>query len=131
MPSDIHVATPPPRPLVVFDGDCNFCTLWARRWQQMTGGAVDFLSAQDPRIAREFPEIPRERFNTAVLLIDPDATVYSGAEAAFRVLATNPKRQWPLRWYKKSRTFARLTEAIYGFVARHRAFFSWLSGTHP
>jgi len=34
MKSDIHIATPPPKPLLVFDGDCNFCTLWIRRWQQ-------------------------------------------------------------------------------------------------
>jgi len=131
MPGDIKVAMPPPRPLVVFDGDCNFCTLWTRRWQQMTGGAVDFLPAQDPRIAEQYPEISREQFNTAVQLIEPDGKVYSGAEAVFRALANNPKRTWPLRGYKKSHAFARLTEAIYGFVAHHRAFFSWLLGRHP
>ena len=47
MKSDIRVATPPPKPLMVFDGDCNFCTLWIRRWQQMTGDAVDYLPSQD------------------------------------------------------------------------------------
>ena len=58
MNSGIRVATPPPKPLMVFDGDCNFCTLWIRRWQQMTGDSVDYLPAQDPRIAAQFPEIP-------------------------------------------------------------------------
>ena len=131
MNSGLRVATPPPKPLMVFDGDCNFCTLWIRRWQQMTGDAVDYLPAQDPGIAQQFPEIPRKQFDTAVQLIEPDGAVYSGVEAVFRALANNPKRQWPLHWYNKSRTFARLTEAVYGFVARHRDFFSWLSGTHP
>ena len=37
MQSGIRVATPPPKPLMVYDGDCNFCTLWIRRWQQLTG----------------------------------------------------------------------------------------------
>jgi predicted DCC family thiol-disulfide oxidoreductase YuxK len=131
MKSDIRVATPPPKPLMVFDGDCNFCSLWIRRWQRMTGDAVDYLPAQDRRIAEQFPEILRKQFDAAVQLIETDGVVYSGAEAVFRALAKNPKRQWPLRWYKKSRTFARLTETVYGFVARHREFFSWLSGMHP
>jgi predicted DCC family thiol-disulfide oxidoreductase YuxK len=51
MQSGIRVATPPAKPLRVFDGDCNFCTLWVRRWQQMTGDSVDYLPAQDPHIA--------------------------------------------------------------------------------
>jgi len=131
MNSGFRVVTPPTKPLMVFDGECNFCTLWIRRWRQLTGDAVDYLPAQDPRVAEQFPEIPREQFDTAVQLIEPDGTVYSGAEAVFRALAKNPKRQWALRWYNKSRTFARLSEAVYGFVARHREFFSWLSGTHP
>ena len=48
MKSGIRVATPPPKPLMVFDGDCNFCTLWIRRWQQMTGDAVDYLAVARP-----------------------------------------------------------------------------------
>ena len=96
----LRVAMPPPKPLMVFDGDCNFCTLWIRRWQQMTGDAVDYLPAQDPRIAEQFPEIPRAQFDTAVQLIEPDGTVHSGAEAVFRTLAHNPKRHWPLHIYQ-------------------------------
>ena len=108
MQSDIRVATPPPKPLMVFDGDCNFCTLWIRRWQQMTGDGVDYLPAQDPRIAAQFPEIPREQFDTAVQLIETDGSVYSGAEAVFRTLAYSPSRQWPLRFYERSPPCAEL-----------------------
>jgi predicted DCC family thiol-disulfide oxidoreductase YuxK len=111
---------------MVFDGDCNFCTLWIRRWQQMTGESVDYLPAQDPRITAQFPEIPRERFDTAVQLIEPGGLVYSGAKAVFRVLAYDPKRQWPMRYYKKSPAFANITEWAYRFVAEHRTLFSRL-----
>jgi lipase maturation factor 1 len=134
MKSDIRVAATPPKPLMVFDGDCNFCTLWIRRWQQMTGERVDYLPAQDPRIATQFPEIPRERFETAVQLFETDGVVYSGAEAVFRALVCNPKRQWLLRAYEKSPGFAQITECAYGFVASRRTFFSrlthWFWGKH-
>jgi predicted DCC family thiol-disulfide oxidoreductase YuxK len=134
MQSDIRVATPPPKPLLVFDGDCHFCTLWIRRWQQLTGGAVDYLPAQDPRIAEQFPEIPREWFETAVLLIEPDGTVGSGAAAVFRALAHNPKCRWPMRAYEQSPAFASITERAYRLVAGNRTFFSrltrWCWGRH-
>jgi predicted DCC family thiol-disulfide oxidoreductase YuxK len=134
MKSDIRVATPPPKPLMVFDGDCNFCTLWIRRWQQMTGDAVDYLPSQDASIATQFPEIPRERFNTAVQLIETGGTVYSGAEAVFRTLAKNPKWQWPLNFYERSMPIANITEWTYRLVAENRTFFSlltrWLWGRH-
>ena len=134
MKSDIRVAVPPPKPLMIYDGDCNFCTLWIRRWQQMTGDAVDYLPSQDPQIAAQFPKIPRERFNTAVQLIEPDGTVYSGAEAVFRTLAKNPRWRWSVRAYENAPVIARITEFAYEFVAGHRTFFSrltrWFWGRH-
>ena len=79
MSSNIRVATRPPKPLMVFDGDCNFCTLWIRRWQQATGDAVDYLPAQNRRIAEQFLEIPHEQFDTTVQLIESDGAVFSSA----------------------------------------------------
>ena len=127
MERSILVATPPATPLLVFDGDCNFCTLWVRRWQQMTGASVDYLPAQDPHIAAQFPEIPSRQFDTAVVLIETDGLVYSGAEAIFRTWAHNPKRQWPLRGYEKSPPLARLTELAYRLVSENRPLFSRLT----
>jgi predicted DCC family thiol-disulfide oxidoreductase YuxK len=130
----LRVATPPPKPLLVFDGDCHFCTVWIRRWQQMTGDAVDYLPAQDRAIAKRFPEIPRAQFDTAVRLIAADGVVYSGAEAVFRTLACHRRWQWPLRIYENSTLVARLAERAYRFVAEHRPLFSaltrWCWGRH-
>jgi predicted DCC family thiol-disulfide oxidoreductase YuxK len=125
--SGIHVASPPPKPLMVFDGDCRFCGLWIRRWRQLTGDAVDYLPSQDPQIAARFPEIPRELFQTAVVLIEPDGRVISGAEAVFRGLAKNPKIQWPLNLYESSPTISGITESAYKFVASHRTTFSYIT----
>jgi lipase maturation factor 1 len=134
MKSDIRVAAPPPKPLMIFDGDCNFCTLWIRRWQQMTSAAVNYLPSQDTSVVARFPEIPPDQFQTAVQLIEPDGTVYSGAEAVFRTLAKNPRCEWPLRVYENTPIIAQITEFAYGFVAGHRTFFSlltrWFWGRH-
>jgi len=127
MKCDLHVATPPPKPLMIFDGNCNFCTLWICRWQQATGDHVEYLPLQDARVAQQFPELPRERFEIAVHLIEPDGAVYTGAEAVFRALAHNPAKGRPLRWYQQSTGFAGATERCYRFVAEHRPLFSWLT----
>jgi predicted DCC family thiol-disulfide oxidoreductase YuxK len=125
--SGIKVATPPLKPLLVFDGDCRFCGLWIRRWQQMTGDDVDYLPSQDPQIASRFPEIPREQFQTSVQLIEPDGKLFSGAEAVFRTLAKSPNTHWPLHFYESSPLVADITEWSYGIVARHRTAFSYLT----
>ena len=127
MTRDLHVAAPPSKPLLVFDGDCNFCRLWIRRWQQLTGDTVDYLPSQDPAVAAQFPEIPREQFNTAVVLIEVDGSVFSGAEAVFRTLAFNPKYYRLLTVYEKSPAFANLTGGAYRLVATNRTLFSLLT----
>jgi predicted DCC family thiol-disulfide oxidoreductase YuxK len=122
-----RVAAPPPKPLLVYDGDCRFCTLWIKRWQQITSDQVDYLPFQDASVAARFPDIPREQFATAVQLIEPSGEVFSGARAAFGALASNASWRWPLRCYESSRLFAHITEGSYRFVAKHRAFFSRLT----
>ena len=121
----IRVNSPPAKPLLVFDGDCNFCRYWIARWQRITGDRIDYLPFQDPAIAERFPEIPRARFDQAVQLIETDGRVYSSAGAVFRSLAYG--RRWPLRAYQRVPGFAPVTEFAYGLVARHRTFFSFLT----
>ncbi|MSU59077.1 MAG: DUF393 domain-containing protein [Pedosphaera sp.] len=123
----MHVAAPPPKPLLIFDGECDFCGLWISRWRQSAGTRVDFLPFQDTSVGDRFPEIPRAQFERAVQLIETDGAVYGGAEAVFRLLAHPPGAQPWLRWYQASADFAKSAEAAYRFVAGHRPLFSWLT----
>jgi predicted DCC family thiol-disulfide oxidoreductase YuxK len=125
--SGIHVANPPAKPLMVFDGDCNFCGFWIRRWQQLTGDTVDYLPSQDPQNGTRFSEIPREHFQKSVQLIETDGTVFSGSEAVFRALAKKPNTKWLLSFYQSSGAFASVTERSYQFIAGHRTGFSFLT----
>jgi predicted DCC family thiol-disulfide oxidoreductase YuxK len=127
MPDVLRVSKPPPKPLMVFDGDCNFCTLWIRRWQQMTGDIVDYIPSQDPKVTEQFREISREQFDASVQFIQRDGMVFTGAEAVFRALACNPHRQWPLHIFERSKAFASFAGRVYRFVAEHRQVFSVLT----
>src|SRR6266850_37339 len=123
----MHVASPPHKPLVIYDGECAFCCFWIRRWQQVTDQRVDYVPFQDQGAGTGFPELPQQLLQAAVHLVETDGSVFSGAEAAFRALAHNPSEHWLLDWYDHSPTFARATEAAYRFVANHRGLFSALT----
>jgi lipase maturation factor 1 len=125
--SKVKVASPPAKALMIYDGDCNFCSLWIHRWQLTTGDRIDFLPFQDRRVAERFPEVPRGQFESAVQLIEPSGAVYGGAEAVFRALAHNPHEVWLLDWHEHSPVFAHTGEWGYRLVARHRGFFSALT----
>src|SRR5437867_723235 len=80
--SAVRVASPPAKPLVIYDGQCEFCCFWIRRWEHATHDGVDYLPFQDPGLVTNFPELTRDRLETAVHFVETDGSVFNGAEAA-------------------------------------------------
>ncbi|MBA3881640.1 MAG: lipase maturation factor family protein [Chthoniobacterales bacterium] len=124
------MASPPPKPLLIFDGDCHFCRRWIERWRESTEGRIDYVSSQE--VGARFPEIAQREFQNAVQLIEPDGEVFAGAEAVFRSLGHAPRHRW-LPWcYERVHGFAPATETAYSLVARNRHLASkatrWLWG---
>ena len=122
-----QVASRPVKPLLIYDGDCNFCKFWVARWQRSTAGCVEYIASQDPRVAQQFPELPREIFQNSIQFIETDGRVYSGAEAVFRSLTYSAFRGWPLWIYEHVPGVAPVTEWAYHFVAQRREGFSFLT----
>ncbi|MGO9608483.1 MAG: lipase maturation factor family protein [Verrucomicrobiia bacterium] len=120
----IRIASPPSKPVLVFDGDCNFCRRWVSRWREATGNRVECVPFQDPTVTQRFPELPRQQCEQSVQLIDTDGSVYSAAEAVFRALAFSPCHRWALWLYQHIPGVAPATESCYRSVAKHRTGFS-------
>ena len=114
----IRVANPPPKPLMVFDGDCGFCRLWIARWKERTGDRVGYETSQ--AAGARYPEIPPEAFRRAVQLILPDGEVFEGAEAVARTLALTPRGGAYLWIYRSVPGAAAIAEVAYRLVASHR-----------
>ena len=120
--SSLRVSNPPPTPLLIWDGECDFCRLWIERWREITGGKVNYATFQEA--AERFPEIPVDQFTRAMAFIKPDGDVFFAAEAVYRSLAHRRSRRW-LAWsYDRVPGFAAVSETGYGFIARHRNFTS-------
>ncbi|PYK29997.1 MAG: hypothetical protein DME57_08395, partial [Verrucomicrobia bacterium] len=62
MPNEaqLRVANPPPKPLLIWDGECHFCRRWIERWREITGDQVDYETSQ--QVGDRFPEISRAQF---------------------------------------------------------------------
>ena len=113
-----HVSNPPPKPLLIWDGECDFCQLWIERWREITAGKVEYATYQ--QAAHQFPEIPVEQFKRAMALIEPGGETFFAAEAVYRSLRYRSSRRW-LAWsYDHVPGFAVISEIAYKFIARHR-----------
>jgi lipase maturation factor 1 len=121
MPSStrLHVANPPARPLVLYDGTCGFCKTWIARWRERTGDAVDYEPSQGA--GARFPEIPPEDFARAVQLVLPDGSVLSGAGSVARLLSLPRGRGVFDGMYRRVPGVAPLSELAYRAVAGHRS----------
>ena len=116
--SHLRVSNPPPKPLMIWDGECHFCKRWIERWREITAGKVDYATYQEA--ATRFPEIPIEQFKRAVAFIELDGEAFFAAEAVYRSLRYRSSKKW-LTWsYDHVPGFAGISETAYKFIARHR-----------
>ncbi len=124
-PPRIVRAPPTDRPVLIFDGDCNFCRRWIARWQRGTGDRVTFAEFQ--KVGAQFPEISSTEFEQGVQFIDLDGTVLSGADAVFRLADFARERGRLARALRRTRGFMPIARAAYRLVAANRLFFSRFS----
>ena len=109
----------PPRPLLVYDGDCAFCAYWVRYWRKLTADAVDYRPYRE--VAAQYPAVPLSDFERAVQYMAPDGSRASAAEASFLTLShARGKGIW-LALYRRLPGFAALSEWAYAFIAAHRS----------
>jgi predicted DCC family thiol-disulfide oxidoreductase YuxK len=91
--------TPGERPqaeVVIYDGDCRFCSGQVRNLARFDrGGRLAFISLHDPEVARRYPDLSKERLMEEMVLIDRTGKRHGGADA-FRYLTRRLPLLWPL-----------------------------------
>ncbi|PYJ26194.1 MAG: hypothetical protein DME90_12360 [Verrucomicrobia bacterium] len=93
----LRVSNQPSKPLLIWDGECDFCRLWIERWREITAGN------------------------------EPDGETSFAAEAVYRSLGYRSSRKWLAWSYDHVPGFAAISEIAYKFVARHRGLGSTLT----
>jgi predicted DCC family thiol-disulfide oxidoreductase YuxK len=113
------------KPLLIYDGDCEFCFYWVCYWQRLTGDKVIYKPYQ--AVQAQFQEIPVEEFKRAVQYVAPDGKISSGAKASYLTLNNVTGKNFWLTLYRKLPGFAFLSEKAYAYISTHRSFFYSLS----
>ena len=111
--------------VLIFDGECGICREWVQYWEELTGDTVIYRPYQD--VAPDYPDIGIEEFQRAIQLIEPDGTIASGADAAFRLYRNIPPYSWLCVLYRYLPGFARVSEFFYGFFSRHRGLLGFIT----
>ena len=113
------------KPLAVYDQDCDFCRRWIEHWEALAQDKLDFAPYQ--LVARNYPHIRLEAFQSALHLIDPDGSVSTGHRAVLKIYQLTGRKKWLIRCYRIFPTADPIARRLYRFVADHRTAFSRIS----
>jgi predicted DCC family thiol-disulfide oxidoreductase YuxK len=90
------VAERPEADVVIYDGDCQFCTGQVQRLARWdTRRSLAFISLHDPQVARRWPDLTHAMLMDQMYVVDQQGNRYGGA-AAFRYLSRRLPPLWPL-----------------------------------
>lgn len=112
----------PQTALMIYDGECGFCTYWARRWRQKVGPSLEITPLQNEATRPE--GYTQQTLEEAVHLVSTDGEIYRGAEAVFHAFAMRRGRGLGLWLYRYLPGFRPISELFYRWVANHRMFVS-------
>jgi predicted DCC family thiol-disulfide oxidoreductase YuxK len=116
--SSDHVMTKVTPPVIVYDGDCGFCTS-SIRWAQ---ARISRLPATQPFQFADLEKlgITRQACEQAVQFVDADGSVHTGDRAVARALMVSGAH-WRVLGQLMSAPGVRTVSAMaYRLIARHR-----------
>ena len=81
------VTTRVEKPVLLFDGHCNFCRGGADQLIKLSRGALELVSFQEPGVLDRFPGLTHEACMQAMQLVDRGGQVHSGVAAVVQGLS--------------------------------------------
>ena len=89
-----HLPSPAERPeaeVVIYDGNCRFCTVQVNRIDRLDSrGRLAYLSLHDPEVAKRYPDISHDQLMEQMVLIDGSERRHAGAAALRRLTLLLP-----------------------------------------
>jgi predicted DCC family thiol-disulfide oxidoreductase YuxK len=110
---------PPDRDVVLYDGQCGFCSRWAKYWSgTLERRGFGIASLDEPWVAEKL-RIPHEELVTDIRLLATDGQLISGADV-YLYVARRIWWAWPFYAIFSLPGFNRLIRAGYKWFAGNR-----------
>lgn len=118
LPDPDHV---PGRPVVLFDGHCEFCKASVGLLRRFDWGdrKLSYLSMHDERVAKRYPRLSAERMTREMVIVQPDGTDHGGSDAVRLLSRLLPTLWWAMPVLHFPGT-AWLWRWLYAMVAKNR-----------
>lgn len=111
---------PNEKPVVLFDGECNFCRSQIDLIRRMDGkDRLVMLSLHDPSVRERFPDLTKDQLMEQMWIVTADGRRFGGAFAV-RYLATILPILWPIMPLMYIPYSMHVWQPLYRFVARNR-----------
>jgi len=112
----IRIAPAPPRGLLLYDGECGFCSRSVRTLERLARRTFDKRPSRD--VLAQLPEPVSRTVSGQMLWLEPDGSVWGGSQALLRALRASG---WPaVAWLLGNPLVRPFTRAGYRLVARLR-----------
>ena len=117
---EIKTVTQPKRPLVIYDGSCNFCINGISRMkQQDKGNQFDFSSQQTQNLSEQYPQLREYVHKEGMRFINQYGRVFCGADAVFEIYRRIGWQRY-LVWIYRLPILHQLCQIGYWLVAKNR-----------
>jgi predicted DCC family thiol-disulfide oxidoreductase YuxK len=108
------------RYVVLYDGDCGFCTRWRDRLSPRDrDGRVEWLSVHDPSVSSRFPDLDRDDAMRQMYVFAPDGKLHKGSEGWRELFEVLHGLSWLAALYRIPGV-PFLIRHLYRFIARRR-----------
>ncbi|MGB7343358.1 MAG: DUF393 domain-containing protein [Pirellulaceae bacterium] len=111
----------PDRDVVIFDGECRFCTAGVMQLHRLDrfGRRLSFISLHDPRVAERYPDLSHDDLMRQMYVVDIAGNQHGGADAV-RYLSRRLPLLWPVAPILHLPFTAGLWRWMYHQVAKRR-----------
>ncbi len=113
----------PDADIVIYDGNCRFCTSQVRRLNQFDSRArLAYLSLHDPQVAAQFADLTHDELMRGMVVVDQLGRRHAGISAVRYLSRRIPRLWWLAPWLHIPGSFP-FWSWMYRQIADHRYLF--------
>jgi predicted DCC family thiol-disulfide oxidoreductase YuxK len=122
-PARRHKRTRPPEggtPVVLFDGDCDFCAAQASTLHRLCNGRFRLRSFHGDGVLDDYPGLGHDDCMQEIKMIATDGRIFGGAEAVIRAIERGHRVLGKLLFFYYLPGIRHLADRMYAGVAARR-----------